>query len=439
MTAVPPIDAPRVVSNLRELARRTGGRRGARRLCWGPEWRRAREHLCELLAELAIEPETDAAGNLWATLPGLDGNAPALALGSHLDSVPAGGWLDGALGVHAALGVLRTWHTSGRTPPRSLVLIDFADEEGARFGRSLYGSSALAGTLVPEDIAGLLDHDDRRAEDVLADDGVVLANAPAAHVGLERIGAYLELHIEQGPVLDREDEPVAAVAGCVGVERHRCTFRGQASHAGTTPMGLRRDAVLAAADTALHLERIAVARGGVATTGQWHVEPGVPTAVPGVAALVVDLRHKRDDGLAAMLAEAQDEASHAAAMRNCEVIWEPVWSIAPTPFDPGLLRAARGACRRLGGREGALTSGALHDAAELARVVPTVMLFTSSVDGISHAKEEDTRESHLLTAVTAFGDLAGEALEHLAAATSHGHPREGASPRARGNRHADRA
>lgn len=229
MPAPPPIDAAQVIAELRELDRLTGGPEGARRVCWSEEWRAAREWLGGRLTALGIEPERDEAGNLWAYLEGE--REPALGLGSHIDSVPAGGWLDGALGVVAALGVLRAYSESGIRPPRTLALVDFADEEGSRFGRSLFGSSAVAGTLDPSALADLTDADGNSIGNVLAENGVDLARAPAAGGRADRLGAYLELHIEQGPVLADQDIPCSAVAGCAGVERLLFRFRGQASHA----------------------------------------------------------------------------------------------------------------------------------------------------------------------------------------------------------------
>jgi N-carbamoyl-L-amino-acid hydrolase len=404
----PPIDAARVIADLRELDRRTGGPEGARRLCWGDTWREARAFCAELLAEIGVEPERDEAGNVWARLEG--GRRPVLALGSHLDSVPNGGWLDGALGVMAALGVLRAWAIAPRRPPRDLALVDWADEEGARFGRSLFGSSAFAGTLEPREIGGLRDRDGRAIADVLAENGVDLSAAPRAAKRRHDIGAYLELHIEQGPVLEAEGRSVAAVSGCVGVERHRFTFRGQASHAGTTPMGSRRDAGLAAAAAALEVERIASRERGVATTGALSLRPGIPTAVPGEAALAVDLRNPEPEALARMLEAAREAAGAAATARGCEVGEELVWRIEPIAFDEVLVDLALDATYDAGGRGEAMTSGALHDAAEVARVVPAAMLFCPSKAGISHAKEEDTEERDLIAAIEAFGALAARVL-----------------------------
>jgi hydantoinase/carbamoylase family amidase len=382
----------RAIADLRELARLTGGPEGARRVCWTPEWELARAFLRERLAEIeGVSVEQDEAGNLWASLPGeLE---EAIAFGSHTDSVPNGGWLDGALGVMAALELLRAAAEAGR-PRHTLTLVDFADEEGARFGRSLFGSSAVAGTLDPEAVKDLTDADGRAIAEVLREHGVELAQAPAAATRREGLVAYLELHIEQGPVLESEGVAVAAVTGTFGDERHRFTFTGQASHAGTTPMEMRRDAGLAAARLALAVERIAKDHGGVGTTGVLRLEPGIPTAVPGKAELTVDLRHAEAGPLAAMLDAVREAAGDAEESE--------IWRIEPIPFDERLVAAvleAAGSGRKL-------ASGALHDAAEMARHVPTAMMFTSSTNGLSHAPGEDTPEEHLEQAIAAFGRLA---------------------------------
>lgn len=399
----PQIDAGRVIADLRELDRLTGGPDGAQRLAWTEGWRAGRQFLIDRLSELGLEVERDEAGNQWAWLPG-EGE-PAVALGSHVDSVPSGGWLDGALGVFAALGVVRAWVQSGRRPPRSLVLVDWADEEGARFGHSLFGSSAFAGTLDPDAAGELRDRSDQRLADAVADDGVDLHRAQDAGRRRERLGAYLELHIEQGPVLERQGVPVAAVSGCVGIERHRLRFTGQTGHAGTTPMDARRDAGLAAATSALEIERIGVREGGTATTGVLTLHPGIATAVPGQAELVVDLRHADAERLQMMLSAANDAARAAASERGCELETDPIWAIVPIDFDPTLVGLARDACRTVTGSEIVLRSGALHDAAEVARVLPVTMMFTSSIAGISHAPQEDTAEGDLRVALETFGRL----------------------------------
>jgi allantoate deiminase len=404
------IDAARVIADLRELARRTGDGSGAQRVCWTETWREAREFLAELLAEFGVDAERDPAGNLWARLEGAEPKAPALAVGSHLDSVPDGGWLDGALGVMAGVGALRAWASSGSRPPRPLALVDWADEEGARFGRSLLGSSAFAGTLDPAAAGELRDADGVALREALADNGVELARALESGTWRARLGSYLELHIEQGPVLEAEGVGAAAVNGCAGVERHRFRIEGQASHAGTTPMELRRDAGLAAADAALRIEAIAREHDGVATTGVLRLEPGIPTAVAGAAELAADLRHRDACRLASMLEQAVAAVDDSAAARGCDARREPIWRIEPIAFDPELVELARDACRRVTGSERELVSGALHDAAEVARVLPAAMIFVPSVGGISHAREEDTGEADLAAGIEAFGLLANRVL-----------------------------
>ena len=404
----PAIDAARVIADLRELDRLTGGEGGARRVCWGEAWRDAREFLTDLLGEIGLEPERDEAGNLWAYVPG-DSDS-ALALGSHIDSVPNGGWLDGAYGVLGALGVLRAWVDAGRTPPRTLALVDWADEEGARFGHSLFGSSAFAGSLRIDEARELRDADGKALPDVLAENGVELDRVLEAGSRRGRLGAYLEMHIEQGPVLEREGISTAAVVGCVGIERHGFRITGQASHAGTTPMELRRDAGLAAADAALRIEAIGREHDGMATTGVLRLEPGIPTAVAGQAELIADLRHADAGELAAMLAEVRAVVEDAAGARECASETERIWSIEPTPFDATLVNEARAACSQISGADRPLTSGALHDAAEVARVLPAAMVFCPSIDGLSHAKEEDTSEADLTAGIEALGLLANRLL-----------------------------
>jgi allantoate deiminase len=404
----PGIDAGRVIADLRELDRRTGGPGGARRVCWGPEWAEARRLLTELLEEIGLRPEIDEAGNLWAYLTGV--GEPALAVGSHLDSVPQGGWLDGALGAMAAVGVLRAWAQSGDRPPRTLALVDWADEEGARFGRSLLGSSAASGSLVPDELAGLRDPDGHPIEEVLADNGVELESMPAAGSRLERLGSLLELHIEQGPVLEDVGIPIAAVSGTVGIERWRFDFDGQASHAGTTPMDARHDAGLAAATLALEAERIAEGHRGVATAGELQLRPGAPTVVPGRAAVVIDLRNRESGALSEMLDEVEAAAQGAAENRGCECVVDRIWRIDPIDFDPGLVEKARAACRELAGSDQVLVSGALHDAAEIGRKLPAAMLFVRSIGGISHSPEEDSSEQDLQLGIRALANLAERAM-----------------------------
>jgi hydantoinase/carbamoylase family amidase len=407
------MDADRVLDDLRELARLTGGPDGARRVCWTDEWARARELLRSRLDELEAEVSLDEAGNLWAELPG-DGEGFVI-VGSHVDSVPAGGWLDGALGIFSAVEALRAH--AGAEGPRAagLRLVDWADEEGARFGRSLFGSSACAGTLEADEVRDLRDRDGERLEDVVARYDVDLDRAHQSGARLRGACAYLELHIEQGPVLEGRGEPAATVLGTCGVERHTAVFTGRTAHAGATPMTHRRDSFAATAQAALAIREIGLRHDGVCTVGGATSEPGVVTAVAGRTEMLLDQRHLDPDALAAMLAEAREACESAAADQGCEVELRHVWSIPPIPFDDRLIRMAREAVVEAGGKETAIPSGPLHDAAEMARLIPTVMIFSSSSPPVSHTKEEDTPEADLRLAIEAYGRTVNAALAAAAA------------------------
>jgi N-carbamoyl-L-amino-acid hydrolase len=405
-------DGGRVVAMLRTLAELTGDAAGAQRVAWTSTWQKARAFLREQLRGLPVTVTTDAAGNQWARLPG--GGSGTVIIGSHLDSVPDGGWLDGAYGVMCAVEVLRALAAGGPLPC-TLALVEWADEEGARFGHSLFGSSAVAGTLNVADVRELTDATGRRLGEVVAEHDVDLGRLDEARREVYGARAYLEAHIEQGPVLAAEGLPAGAVSGTVGVERHRVSFHGQTAHSGATPMDRRRDAFLAAAATALAVRESAVRHRGVGTVGAVSLRPGIVTAVAGEAAILVDLRHPDNQGLGAMLAGARRAAHEAAVAEGCTVTWEPVFRVDPQPFAPGLVDVAREVCAELTGRERVLPSWALHDATPLAGVVPTAMVFTSSTDGISHARQEDTPEEHLRLGVEAFYRTVCRVIDQLAA------------------------
>jgi N-carbamoyl-L-amino-acid hydrolase len=353
---------------------------------------------------LGLTPERDRAGNIWVELRGESDSL--LVLGSHLDSVPSGGWLDGALGVWAGLGVLEGFLRDRRRPQRSVAVVDWADEEGARFGRSLYGSSAFVGALEVDELAGLLDRDGQSAAEVLGAAGISFDSFEGADPRLERIAAYLELHIEQGPILAEAREPVASVTGTVGISRDCISFEGQSAHAGPTPMEGRADAFLAAAEVAVALEELARRSGGRATNGRLDLEPGIPTATAGRADLFTDLRHEDAEALEQMHVEAGRIAEAKASSRGIEVTKRKIWSIEPRAFDPRLVEAAREACVSSGGSDFTMPSGALHDAGELAPLVPTAMIFCASQRGLSHCPEEDSTEEDLECAIRAFDRLA---------------------------------
>lgn len=404
------VDAARAVANLRELQRLTGDEDGAQRVAWTDTWQTANDWFRQELAGIS-EVEADAAGNLWATLPG--DSERFVIVGGHLDSVPNGGWLDGCLNVLAGIEVLRALADEPR--PLTVKLVSWADEEGARFGRSLFGSSAAAGSLEPDSVRGLTDRDGTTLPDALHEHGVELDSALDARASLENAVAYLELHIEQGPVLERLDLPLGAVLGTFGVERHAVRFTGQHAHAGSTPMDVRHDAFLAAARSALAFREDAQARDDVrATTGIVKVSPAIVTAFNGSCELSLDQRALDSDVLADMLAAAQAESRRIAEEEGCTVEWERIWQIEPIPFDPALIDLADQVVEELGGTSQRLPSGPLHDAAEMARVIPTVMLFVKSLRGLSHTKEEDTPVEDLELSVRALHELTRRTLEWAA-------------------------
>ena len=411
-----PLDPARTVAELKELRELTGDENGAQRVAWTETWERARGWLREKLDGLPLEEEIDQAGNQWWTLRGASDRA--VLIGGHIDSVPNGGWLDGALNVVAGVEVLRRLVEDG-SPATTVRLVNWADEEGARFGRSLFGSSAAAGSMADQDEL----RERRDAEGVSLPDAVgaydvELDGALQARSQLEGAAAYLELHIEQGPVLESLGRPLGVVLGTFGVERHQVTFRGQAAHAGSTPMDKRRDALAGAARLELEIREIAsrVGDGAVCTMGGVVTRPGIVTSVVETAECLLDQRHLDAAKLAEMLSNAEAASRRFAQEEDVEVEWERIWNIEPILFDEGLISLADEAIREVAGESHRLPSGPLHDAAEVSRAgVPTVMLFVQSLRGLSHTKLEDTKEEHLELSVQALDLLADKTIARVAA------------------------
>lgn len=409
------LNPQRVVDELQELRALTGDEHGAQRVAWTPTWAKARLWLQEKLAALPVETHQDEAGNLWTTLQGTSDRA--LLIGGHIDSVPNGGWLDGCLNTLAGLEILRRLCAEmamGETIPISIRLVDWADEEGARFGHSLLGSSAASGALDVAAAAELRDRDGIRLADALLEHGVNIFRATEAAKELTNVAAALELHIEQGPVLEGLGLPLGAVISTFGVERHSIQFVGQAAHAGSTPMDQRRDALGAAAKLALEIREIGKRNGGVCTCGSVRVVPNIPTAVVGECHITLDQRHVDAAGLATMLAEARSASERFATEENVTMAWSHLWRIAPIPFHPELVDLCDEAIIETCGRSHRLPSGPLHDAAEVARTgIPTVMMFVQSLRGLSHTKEEDTELEHIMQSVVALDKLATKTIDWI--------------------------
>ncbi len=400
------LDPRRTIAELKELRSFSADENGAQRIAFTPMWSKVREWLKSKLATLPVETHVDAAGNLWSTLKGR--SEKCVLIGGHMDSVPNGGWLDGCLNVLAGLEVLRRIDAEyDHVPPVTVRLVDWADEEGARFGKSLFGSSACSGNLDVAEARGLVDRDGIRLPDALKNVGIDFEKVTESGRELKNAVAYLELHIEQGPVLLDLDLPLGVVLGTYGVERHAITFHGQAAHSGSTPMNRRRDAFLAAARMSPEIYAIAGRQGGVGTIGSCTTKPGIVTSVVEECRITLDQRHLDAAALARALAEARAASERFAKEGNVEVAWNRLWSIEPVLFDPQLLGFCEQAIAETCGEVHKLPSGPLHDAAEVARAgVPTVMMFVQSLHGISHNKIEDTKEEHLELCVRAFDRLA---------------------------------
>ena len=405
------LNPKRTVAELKELRSLTGDENGAQRVAFTPTWLKAREWLQSKVAALPVEIHNDAAGNTWFTLRGE--SEQCLLIGGHMDSVPNGGWLDGCLNVLAGVEILRRINSQyNGMPPVTVRLVDWADEEGARFGQSLFGSSACSGSLDMNEARGLVDKQGIKLPDALKNVGIDFERVKESGRELQNASAYIELHIEQGPVLLDLDLPLGAVLGTFGVERHAITCHGQAAHSGSTPMNRRKDAFLAAAKMSQEIYKIAERSGnGVCTIGSCTTKPGIVTSVVEECRITLDQRHLDAAKLATMLAEAKTASETFAKEGNVNVSWGRIWQISPRPFNEELIALCDESIRETCGKSHRLPSGPLHDAAEVAAAgVPTVMMFVQSLHGISHNKIEDTKEEHLELCVTAFDKLAEKAM-----------------------------
>ena len=408
------LDPKRTVAELKELRALTGDENGAQRLAFTETWARARAWYTAKLTELPVSVKQDAAGNLWATLRG--SSERELWIGGHLDSVPNGGWLDGCLNVLAGLEILRRINAQyAGKPPVTVRLVDWCDEEGARFGRSLFGSSAISGFFDPADLKARTDKDGVRLEDAAIAHGIDIDRALEAGSEKKNAAAYIELHIEQGPVLEKLGLPLGVVLGTKGVERHAITFFGQEAHSGSTPMTQRRDALGAAAKLALEIREIAKKHpDAVCTVGSVKTFPGIVTAVVGRCEMTLDQRDLDSGILAQMNREAREASERFALEENVTVEWKKIWDIEPIAFHPKLIELCSSAILETTSTSQRLPSGPLHDAAEISRAgIPTVMMFVQSLRGISHNKIEDTLEEHLELSVRAFDKLASKVIDWI--------------------------
>ncbi|HBM15372.1 MAG TPA: Zn-dependent hydrolase [Lentisphaeria bacterium] len=394
--------AKHVVADLRELAKLTSDAKGAQRVAWTPLWQKSRDWFANKAKESGASIEIDSAGNTWATIKGK--SSDAVVVGSHIDCVPNGGWLDGCLGVVVTLEILRRYGNGGQKPEKTIHAVNWADEEGARFGRSLMGASAASGTMDVKELINLVDNDGNKIKDVLAKYNVHLDKILNAHREFKKRNAIaaLELHIEQGPVLENQNKNVACVYGITGVERHFIKFTGQAAHAGSFPTEIRQDAFLTAAKSALAFREIALKYNGVCTVGKVKVHPDVVTIVPDECVISLDQRSIDKKLLAKMYKDAQTATKKFAEKDKVKVEWSKIWTIEPTIFDKKLVKLCKESVKEETGEDTTMYSGPLHDIAEMAKIIPSVMMFAMSKRGLSHCKEEDTPDSKLETSIRAF-------------------------------------
>jgi allantoate deiminase len=391
----------RRISDLGEIGRQDEG--GITRLSFTDEERAAKDRVVSYMEEAGLSVREDAAGNLFGRREGSNAEAPAVLVGSHVDSVYNGGNFDGPLGVLAGIEVLQSMEEQGTESEHPIEVVSFTDEEGARFSFGMIGSRALAGRLTPEDL--------EKHEDT---EGVSIAGAMRAY-GLEpeRIGeaarpagsvkAYVELHIEQGRVLENEDLPAGVVTGIAGPVWLRFSIEGETGHAGATPMSLRRDALAAAAEIMGLIEAEASGTGtSVGTVGQLSVEPGGINIIPGRVEFSLDLRDIDEEVRDRVETRILEGAREISERRGVGLEIEKLQRLAPAPCSELVRDAAARACEKVGIRAHALPSGAGHDGMQLTELCPMGMIFVRSRDGVSHSPEEwSTKEdcatgSHVL-------------------------------------------
>ena len=402
------ISADRVVQDLRELAQLTSDENGAQRFAWTPIWRKAVDWYGEKAAEFGAEVSIDAAGNVWAKVQGESDES--LVVGSHLDSVKNGGWLDGALGAVAGLEVLR--RASKTKPNKTVYAVGWADEEGARFGSSVMGSSASSGRFDIEGIKNRLDANGISAKEALAEYGIDIENILVAAKQLEekKMAYFLELHIEQGPILESKNKKVSSVYGVQGIERHYLHFVGHLAHGGACPISMRKDPFLAAAKASLAFRELALKYDAMCTVGKVKVEPDIATTAPGKCTISLDQRSIDPQKLIDLNRESREVSQKIADEFGVKVTWDKIYSIVPTIFDEELTKLGQEAVEEETGEATTMFSGPLHDAVEMAILAPTTMMFASTADGMTHCAEEDTPEEDLKVAIRAFMRLADKVI-----------------------------
>lgn len=380
------------------------GETGVWRPVYTPEWLAAQDQIAVWYAEAGLLVRRDTAGNVWGRLEGTHGG-PVIISGSHIDTQQPGGRYDGALGVVAALVALRVLREQFGPPRRPLEAVSLCEEEGCRFlGTNYWASRAILGLIDPAEMETL--RDDEETSIGAAMRGVGLDPAQIQAAQRDDIGAFLELHIEQGPVLEHANVPLGIVGGVTGLRQYQVVLRGTANHAGAFPMNLRRDPMAGAALMIAELIATAEAMGrpAVTTVGRVLVEPNRPAIIPERVSFSVDVRHPDAAALAALIERHEATFARVARERNLEVAWQVTLDQQPSPANPALVALLARVATARGLPFVHLHSGAGHDALMLARIAPMAMIFVQSRDGRSHTPEEFTSIEHAVAGITVLAD-----------------------------------
>jgi N-carbamoyl-L-amino-acid hydrolase len=386
------IDSTRLWDTIHETAKfGATAKGGVRRLTLGPEDKQVRDWFRKACESAGLEVQVDALGSMFALRRGRDMSKPAVGLGSHLDTQPTGGKFDGVLGTLAALEVVRTLNDAGIETETPICIVNWTNEEGSRFAPATMASAAYAGDYTTENILARRDAAGISVGEAL--DGIGYRGAEP--VGSRKFGAFVELHIEQGPLLEAENKTIGVVDRGQGITWYDGKVTGFESHAGTTPMPLRRDALAALSEIVLAVERVCRAHGpnAVGTIGEAVIAAPSRNVIPGEVAFTADIRSPSAETLDAIDRDLRAAFAEIAARRKVEIAFEAIWRKPPTIFNPRLVDAVENAATTLGYSHRRITSGAGHDACNLANVVPAAMIFVPCKDGISHNELEDATQA----------------------------------------------
>jgi beta-ureidopropionase / N-carbamoyl-L-amino-acid hydrolase len=386
------IDSARLWDTIHETAKfGATPKGGVRRLTLGPEDKQVRDWFRKACEAAGLEVRVDALGSMFGLRRGRDMTKPPVGLGSHLDTQPTGGKFDGVLGTLAALEVVRTLNDADIETEIPLCIVNWTNEEGSRFAPATMASAAYAGEYTTDNILARRDAAGVSVGDAL--DSIGYRGDEA--VGARKFGAFVELHIEQGPLLEAENKTIGVVDRGQGITWYDGKITGFESHAGTTPMPLRRDALAALSEIVLAVERIANAHGpnAVGTVGEAVIAAPSRNVIPGEIAFTADIRSPNAETLDAIDKELRAAMAGIAIRRRAEITFEAIWRKPPTIFDPKLVDAVENATKALGYSHRRITSGAGHDACNMATVVPAAMIFVPCKDGVSHNELEDATQA----------------------------------------------